>query len=109
MTETALGAAAAGARAARAVNADLIAEEARHAAETRPVPFSAEAERGVSEGVQKRRLHNRYAADQEMSGQQWWDARYSGSTRVWSGLAEHDPFQGGPGADPRHRARPGVR
>ncbi|TXK40847.1 FAD-dependent oxidoreductase [Nonomuraea sp. C10] len=85
VTETALGAAAAGARAARAVNADLIAEEARHAAETRPVPFSAEAERGVSEGVQKRRLHNRYAADQEMSGQQWWDARYSGSTRVWSG------------------------
>ncbi|MFI6924486.1 FAD-dependent oxidoreductase [Nonomuraea spiralis] len=56
--ENAIGAAASGVRAAAAVNADLIEEEARRAVADHVAP---------------------------VSGERFWDERYSGSERVWSG------------------------
>ncbi|MDH2392519.1 NAD(P)/FAD-dependent oxidoreductase [Streptomyces sp. HNM0663] len=57
LTEQVVGAAAAGARAAAAVNADLVAEETRRAVAARRGPFSPESERAVCERVLGARRH----------------------------------------------------
>ncbi|MEU1127265.1 NAD(P)/FAD-dependent oxidoreductase [Streptomyces sp. NPDC005899] len=51
LMEQVIGAAAAGLKAAAAVNADLVTDDTRRAVEARRAPFSAEAERQVAERV----------------------------------------------------------
>lgn len=55
--EQVVGAAAAGVRAAAAINADLIAEETRRAVAARRAPFSPQSEREVCERVLGDRRH----------------------------------------------------
>ncbi|MEQ4723642.1 bifunctional NAD(P)/FAD-dependent oxidoreductase/class I SAM-dependent methyltransferase [Nonomuraea sp. B19D2] len=65
LTEQVIGAAAAAVRAAAAINADLIAEETRHAV----------AARARSHGS-----HESYESDKA-----FWNARYAQSVQIWSG------------------------
>ncbi|OEU91978.1 thioredoxin reductase [Streptomyces abyssalis] len=57
LTEQVIGAAAAGARAAGAINADLVAEDTRRAVAARRAPFSAPMERELSERTSGSRRH----------------------------------------------------
>ncbi|MFG2597421.1 NAD(P)/FAD-dependent oxidoreductase [Streptomyces sp. NPDC048462] len=57
LMEQVIGAAAAGLKAASAVNADLVGEDTRRAVEARRAPFSAEAERQVCEKTLGNRRH----------------------------------------------------
>ncbi|OON72551.1 NAD(P)/FAD-dependent oxidoreductase [Streptomyces tsukubensis] len=57
LTEQAIGAAAAGVRAAASINSDLIARDTRDAVEARRAPFSAQAEREACARVLGNRRH----------------------------------------------------
>lgn len=57
LMEQVIGAAAAGLKAASAINADLVGEDTRRAVEARRAPFSAEAERQVCEKALGNRRH----------------------------------------------------
>lgn len=101
LTEQVVGSAAAGVRAAAAINADLVAEDTRRAVAVRQLsaakPFSAEAEREVCERVLGDRRHGLrpypgQSADTATaptvtpaSAQVFWDTRYRISERIWSG------------------------
>ncbi|WP_246645328.1 FAD-dependent oxidoreductase [Nonomuraea ceibae] len=67
VAEVVIGSVAAGVKAAGAINADLVAEETR-------------------EAVAARRTHPaEHGGTQVLGGEEFWDARYSESDRVWSG------------------------
>ncbi|WP_299533708.1 NAD(P)/FAD-dependent oxidoreductase [uncultured Streptomyces sp.] len=68
LMEQVVGAAAAGLKAASAVNMDLVAEETRRAVEARRAPFSAEAERQVCARVLKDRRHGLETVRPETTG-----------------------------------------
>ncbi|WP_352244305.1 bifunctional NAD(P)/FAD-dependent oxidoreductase/class I SAM-dependent methyltransferase [Microtetraspora sp. NBRC 13810] len=78
-TEQVIGAAAAGLRAGAAINADLIDEETRRAVAGRRAPSSARTEREAAE--------HPLGDHPPMSGEEFWDARYGESERIWSGNA----------------------
>ncbi|WP_329080335.1 FAD-dependent oxidoreductase [Streptosporangium sp. NBC_01469] len=84
LTEQVIGAAAAGGRAAAAINADLVAEETRRAVAARRDGVSARDAAG--------RHNHAHAdpregapADAPVSDEEFWDRRYGGSDRIWSG------------------------
>ncbi|MEV4223443.1 FAD-dependent oxidoreductase [Nonomuraea sp. NPDC049725] len=67
VAEVVIGSVAAGVKAAGAINADLVAEETR-------------------EAVAARRTHPaEHGGNHVLGGEEFWDARYSESDRVWSG------------------------
>ncbi|MBT2365989.1 NAD(P)/FAD-dependent oxidoreductase [Streptomyces sp. ISL-10] len=98
-----VGAAAAGVRAAVAINIDLISEETRREVVARRSPFSPQAEREVCERVLGERRHGLSAPQPGSSSHrhsteehppmieghegsaEFWDARYRESERIWSG------------------------
>ncbi|GAA3466192.1 bifunctional NAD(P)/FAD-dependent oxidoreductase/class I SAM-dependent methyltransferase [Nonomuraea roseola] len=68
LTEQVIGAAGAGVRAGAAINADLIDEETRQAVASR-----------------RHRSHHRAHDQRDVTEQEFWDSRYAGSDRIWSG------------------------
>ncbi|WP_189110702.1 bifunctional NAD(P)/FAD-dependent oxidoreductase/class I SAM-dependent methyltransferase [Streptomyces camponoticapitis] len=81
-TENVIGSAAAGVRAAAAINAHLIAEETRRAVEARQGVRERAGEGDASMD------HGRTSPDNGTDGgtsEEFWDSRYAESARVWSG------------------------
>ncbi|WP_030275640.1 FAD-dependent oxidoreductase [Streptomyces sp. NRRL B-24484] len=92
-SEQVVGAAAAGVRAAAAINADLVAEEVRRAVAARRDPFGAAGEQEVCERVLGERRHGlddpAGAAGEQPDGATavFWDSLYGERERIWSGRA----------------------
>ena len=78
LAEQVIGAAAAGVRAGAAINADLIAEETRRAVSTRRAATTQATAHGGHAG-------HSGTAGQDGAGEEFWDARYRESERIWSG------------------------
>ncbi|MFB4290027.1 FAD-dependent oxidoreductase [Nonomuraea sp. ATR24] len=79
VAEVVIGSVAAGVKAAGAINADLVAEETREAVAARR---THPAEHGGTGTVGHPAEHG---GTQVLGGEEFWDARYSESDRVWSG------------------------
>lgn len=83
---TVIAAAAAGVKAAGAMNADLVFEEARRAAASRQQINSATTgEDSQDAGSAHVHGHDHGVADDQEFDQAFWDDRYRSKTRLWSG------------------------
>ncbi|WP_329377429.1 bifunctional NAD(P)/FAD-dependent oxidoreductase/class I SAM-dependent methyltransferase [Streptomyces sp. NBC_01716] len=84
-TENVIGSAAAGLRAAAAINADLIAEETRRAVAARQGVDNTRDRLGEGDTSM---AHGQTPAENDAEGgtsEEFWDSRYGESERIWSG------------------------
>ncbi|WP_231619230.1 FAD-dependent oxidoreductase, partial [Nonomuraea sp. SBT364] len=86
VAEVVIGSVAAGLKAGGAINADLVAEDTRRAVAARNAPFSPEEERAAAARTGGDHRHGIPAGDAgEVTGEEFWDARYAESDQIWSG------------------------